>query len=78
MQNDERKPDWDFFILKTTPSRLFREWALGGIQEEYINGKWVKARIPENYGFHGHSSISLIKVTEKNYGKQYLEDVKKL
>jgi len=47
-------------FLKTTPSRLFLEWASGGMQEEFINGKRVKKRIPENYGFHSHSGISLI------------------
>jgi hypothetical protein len=52
-------------FLKTTPSRLFHEWASGGMQEEFINGKRVKEEIPENFGFHGHSSISLIQVTKK-------------
>jgi hypothetical protein len=57
---------------------MFREWTIRVIQEEFFNGKWMKVRIPANYDFYDHSSISLIKVTEKNYGKKYPEDLKKL
>jgi uncharacterized FlaG/YvyC family protein len=45
--------------------------------QEFIDGKLVKVRIPANYGFHDHSSISLIKVTEKNDGKN-IERILKL
>ena len=76
MQGEEQ-PDWDFFILKTVPARLFREWALGNVFQEFKEGVWIDANLAIfERGFYPSSSGEFVKVTEKNRGKKFMDDLK--